>query len=148
MNIFERYGKVYFVIGHSDTWSMRKIKDFCKENMGVNLQDEINEKRLELIKIYRAREVFQSYFSSVFTTLYALCQSFFVLLRIQVTAKLDLVVTNGPGTAIPICYIHFILTRIMLFNIKAKILYIESFCRVQDLSLTGKLLRPILKIMG
>ena len=27
-SIFERYGKVYFVIGHSDTWSLRKIKDF------------------------------------------------------------------------------------------------------------------------
>ena len=33
-------------------------------------------------------------------------------------------------------------------NIKAKILFIESFCRVKDLSLTGKLLKPILKILA
>ena len=42
-NIFERYGKVYFVIGHSDTWSPRKIKDSLKENMGVNMEDEIKK---------------------------------------------------------------------------------------------------------
>ena len=147
-SIFERYGKVYFVIGHSDTWSLRKIKDFLKENMGINIQDEINKKRLEIVKIYRAREVKQSYITSVFTTLYAILHSLLVLAKIQIFNKLDLVVSNGPGTALPICYIHFILSRVLLFNVKAKVLFIESFCRVQDLSLTGKLLRPILKIMG
>ena len=146
--IFERYGKVYFVVGHSDTWSMRKVKDYFKENLGVCIQDEVAKGRLEIINIYRAREVKQSYFTSVFTTLYALGHSFVILSKIHILRRLDLVVTNGPGTALPICYIHFILSRILLFNLKGKVLFIESFCRVQDLSLTAKLLRPILKIMG
>lgn len=146
--IFERYGKVYFVVGHSDTWSLRKVKDSLQENMGVKLEDEISKKRLEIIKVYRAREVKQSYITSVFTTLYAIMHSVIILTKIQIFNGLDLVVTNGPGTALPICYIHFILTRVLLFNIKAKVLFIESFCRVQDLSLTAKLLLPILKIMG
>ena len=27
-NIFQKYAHVYFVIGHSDTWSYTKIKDY------------------------------------------------------------------------------------------------------------------------
>jgi len=139
---------VYFVVGHSDTWSLLKVKDALQETMGIKIEDEINRGRLEVIKIYRAREVKQSFITSIFTTLYAFLHSLVVLTRIQVFSGLDLVVSNGPGTALPIMYIHFILTRVLLFNVKAKVLFIESFCRVQDLSLTAKLLRPILKIMG
>lgn len=106
------------------------MKDALQETMGIQLEDEISRGRLELIKIYRAREVKQSYITSVFTTLYAIFHSLIVLTRIQVFSGLDLVVSNGPGTALPICYIHFILTRVLLFNVKAKVLFIESFCRV------------------
>ena len=61
--------------------------------------------------------------------------------------KLDLIITNGPGTALPICYIHIFISYVLMFNIKAKILFIESFCRVDDLSVTGKLLRPLLRVL-
>ena len=60
------------------------------------------------------------------------------------TSQIDLVMTNGPGTAIPICYSYYILSKLMLFNLQAKIIFVESFCRVEELSLTGKLLKPIL----
>ena len=30
-NIFDKYGKLYFVIGASDNWSMIKITDFYKQ---------------------------------------------------------------------------------------------------------------------
>ena len=59
----------------------------------------------------------------------------------------DVLMTNGPGTALPLCYAHCFVNKLALFNIKAKILFVESFCRVDDLSLTGKLLRPLLYIM-
>ena len=36
-NIFDKYGHIYFVIGHSDTWSPQKIRDFYKVNMGIDL---------------------------------------------------------------------------------------------------------------
>ncbi len=66
------------------------------------------------------------------------------MLKIYMTSNLDLMLTNGPGVAVPLCYIYFILSKILLFNIKAKIIYVESFCRVKELSLTAKLLKPIL----
>ena len=50
-------------------------------------------------------------------------------------------VSNGPGTMIPIVYSSKIL-KICKLN-STKIIYIESFCRVQKLSLTGKLVYPI-----
>lgn len=58
----------------------------------------------------------------------------------------DLIVTNGPGTAVPICWASYMLQRIVLLNWKPKQLFIESFCRVQTLSVTGKLLRPIVNV--
>ena len=42
--------------------------------------------------------------------------------------KLDLIVTNGPGTALPMCYIYFFFSYVLLFNLKAKILFIETKC--------------------
>ena len=38
INIFEKYGHCYFMIGHSDTWSERKIKSYYEE-MGINIAD-------------------------------------------------------------------------------------------------------------
>ena len=37
-SIFEKYGKIYFVIGHSDTWSIKKITDFYK-NQGISIEE-------------------------------------------------------------------------------------------------------------
>lgn len=139
---------MYFVVGHSDTFTLRKAEHALQESMGVKVQDEINRGRLEIVTIYRARDNRQSYFTSVFTTLYAFMHSLVVLTRIHTFNGLDLVVSNGPGTALPICYIHFLLSRLLMFNVKAKVLFIESFCRVQDLSVTAQLLRPILFLMG
>ena len=67
-----------------------------------------------------------------------------ILTKISLFSHCDLLLTNGPGTAVPICYIYFFLSKILLYNWNAKIVFIESFCRVTDLSLTGRLLRPIL----
>ena len=104
---------------------------------------------LSIIKLFRAREVKQSYFTSVITTIIASLHSFIILLKISLFAKykLDLIVTNGPGTALPLCYIYFFFSYILLFNLKAKILFIESFCRVNELSMTGKLLRPLFRVI-
>ena len=60
---------------------------------------------------------------------------------------LDMVITNGPGTALPIVYAHVFVNKLLLFNFWCKFLFVESFCRVNELSLTGKLLLPLMKIM-
>jgi len=47
---------------------------------------------------------------------------------------------NGPGTCVPLCFAAF-LARVLLFR-PCSVVFIESFCRVQSLSLSGLLLYP------
>lgn len=83
----------------------------------------------------RAREVGQSYVTSVYTTIYAFG---IALYQVWFQWKPELVLCNGPGTCIPIC------AAVVLGNIlglqSCRIVFVESFCRVESLSLTGRLL--------
>ena len=45
-----RYGRVVFVLGHSDKWSLTKIKDFYASR-------KINLDRVVIKRVFRAREV-------------------------------------------------------------------------------------------
>ena len=45
------------------------------------------------------------------------------------------------GTCVPICYCAFALKMLGIYN--PKIVFVESFCRVEKLSLSGMLLYPI-----
>ena len=76
-------------------------------------------------EIPRAREVGQSFGSSVPSTLHAL----WACVRLIWTASPDLVLVNGPGTCVPVA----VLAR--LFG--SRVIFAESWCRVSTLSLTG-----------
>ena len=78
------------------------------------------------IKIPRSREVGQSYLTSIFTTLYSLIYSFYIVL-FQI--RPSLILCNGPGTCLPIA-ISALLGRI-LGICEGQVIFIESFCRVQ-----------------
>ena len=56
-------------------------------------------------------------------------------LRILLKEKPELIVSTGADVTIPICYLAKLLG--------AKVIFIESVCRVKDLSPTGKILYPI-----
>mmetsp|Transcript_49117 Transcript_49117/g.72977 ORF Transcript_49117/g.72977 Transcript_49117/m.72977 type:complete len:258 (-) Transcript_49117:161-934(-) len=88
-------------------------------------------------RIPRSREVGQSYITAVFTTL----RSFLYALYVVSVTRPALVICNGPGTCLPIVICTFAL-RVLGFC-EGNVVFVESFCRVQSLSLTGKLLYPI-----
>lgn len=94
---------------------------------------ESNPDHFSIVKVPRSRQVGQSYLTSVYTTAYSALRSFQHILRFCP----DLVLCNGPGTCVPICLITFAL-RILL-RWRTKIIFIESICRVETLSLTGKI---------
>ncbi|KAI9319925.1 oligosaccharide biosynthesis protein Alg14 like-domain-containing protein [Dichotomocladium elegans] len=52
----------------------------------------------------------------------------------------DLILCNGPGSCVPICVAAYVPKLIGFHPIQ--IVYVESFARVNSLSLTGKLLYP------
>lgn len=47
--------------------------------------------------------------------------------------------TSIVGTCVPLCYALFLL-RLLGLNSTSRIVFVESFCRVRSLSLSGKLL--------
>ena len=133
------YRRVHLIIARSDTWSLTKITQHFKTKLKqpVDLTKLDSKSNISIWRVFRAREVKQSYITSVFTTLIAFLQCFVI----AVYCKADLVVSNGPGTALPLVFSNWALAKI--FGWKSKTLFIESFCRVTSLSLTGKLLLPI-----
>ncbi len=85
----------------------------------------------------------QSYLTSVLTTLWA----FFACIRVVLFARPDLLLVNGPGTCLPLCVAAWLLRTFvgiptcgLLFPSSARIVFVESVCRVKGLSLTGKIL--------
>ena len=119
-----------YIVADSDKMSIQKIKDFeskasKKPNFTINT-------------LSRSRKVGQSYITSIFTTLLAILNAIPLIFKI----KPELLLVNGPGTCIPCCMI----TRILYFSEslrlipKCKIVFVESMCRVKNLSLSGRIL--------
>ena len=86
-------------------------------------------------EIPRAREVGQSYVSSIYSTLHA----FVYALQLMVIVRPDVLLCNGPGTCLPLC-VAALLWRIVGLAAATRIIFVESYCRVETMSLTGRLL--------
>jgi len=143
-----RYYPRSYVVAATDTTSEAKIEAFeaasnegrDATSSGENIADferaSVNSSRgsYRILKIPRSREVGQSWFSTVFTSV----SSCLYAVPLVVDSHPDLVICNGPGTCIPIC---LIVRFIRLFRIiETKIVFVESICRVKSLSLSGKIL--------
>lgn len=126
------YSPRHYVIAESDEMSAKKIHSLELTRAQNDSTTEHTEYHLH--RIPRSREVRQSWLSSVFTTLYSMWFSFPLVHRI----KPDLVLCNGPGTCVPICVSALLLGIVGIK--KVIIVYVESICRVETLSLSGKIL--------
>ena len=116
---FRRYGPLTLVTAATDTTSRAKAeRELPREALATARWAEIP----------RAREVGQSFLSSVPSTLKAL----FACVRLIWTASPDLVLVNGPGTCVPVA----VLARLT----GARVIFVESWCRVESLSLTGRIM--------
>ncbi|KAJ1453419.1 oligosaccharide biosynthesis protein Alg14-like protein [Pelagophyceae sp. CCMP2097] len=115
-----RYAPVWFVVAATDTTSAQKAEATPHALTPTHWAT-----------IPRAREVGQSFTSSVATTLRAALAAAALVVRVRP----DLVIANGPGTCVPICVVAHLLG--------ARIIFCESWCRVETLSLTGRILYPI-----
>ena len=89
-------------------------------------------------RLPRPREVHQSYISSIVPTLRSVFYTYYILQR----EKPDLILTNGPGICVPLIYLIF-LSRLLMLSTNCRMVFVESLCRVQTLSLSGKLVYPV-----
>lgn len=109
--------------------------------------DDTSERRLAaaekgrsadaIYKIPRSREVGQSYFTSIATTLWSFVWALWLVGKIRP----QLLVCNGPGTCLPVAIATFLYRILGLCE--GNLVFVESFCRVKSLSLTGHLLYPL-----
>ena len=116
---FDRYGPLTLVTAATDTTSRAKA------------ERELPQAALATARwaeIPRAREVGQSFESSVPSTLHAL----WACVHLIWTAAPELVLVNGPGTCVPVA----VLARLA----GARVIFVESWCRVESLSLTGRIM--------
>jgi len=121
------YSPLYFVLGHSDITSKQLIDNSTFKFLHNPIYNYV----------YRGREVKQSFITTIFTSIKSLLTCFILVCQKQPS----LIICNGPGTCIFICYAAFLLH---LLGIKeSRIIFIESFCRVKKLSISGLLIYPI-----
>ncbi|EAT45995.1 AAEL002805-PA [Aedes aegypti] len=130
---FAKYAPREYVIAEADKTSVVKVID-----VEVRREPDLAKQQYEIVTITRSRHVHQGYISSIFTTLMAVANSIPVVLR----SRPDLILTNGPGTCVPICLVAF-LSKLFFINRNCKIVFVESFCRVKSLSLSGQILQWI-----
>jgi beta-1,4-N-acetylglucosaminyltransferase len=135
---------VTYVKAATDTTSRQRLVGVSNDDDN----DDDTDSDMIVHDIPRSREVGQSYFSSIFTTCKAQWYCFWLVGRLAP----DLILCNGPGTCLPICLAALFYNIILPFTYpnkskkqreKIKIVFCESYCRVETLSLTGKLLYPI-----
>lgn len=86
------------------------------------------------LTIPRAREVGQSWLSSLWTAAKSSWASWIILKRVDPCV----VLCNGPGTCVPICALARM--RSLLTCKAVKIVFVESVCRLKTLSLSAKIL--------
>lgn len=120
----ERYAPLHVVVADTDKTSLPKF-----EASSPRLSA-----RADIHTIRRSREVGQSFVTSAWTTAVATLDSIFVVLQ----SRPKLVLCNGPGTCVPVV-IGALLLRFLGLGDPC-IVFVESFCRVKTLSLSGKIL--------
>ena len=119
------YDPLVYIVATTDDTSERRINAFGGRSPS------------ETFFIPRSREVGQSYVTSIASTLYAMIFSLWIVFK----ARPALLLCNGPGTCIPVA-VATLLARV-LGLCEGNVVFVESFCRVESLSLTGRILYPI-----
>ncbi|EDV32882.1 uncharacterized protein Dana_GF21906 [Drosophila ananassae] len=123
------YQPIRFILASSDSTSEQHLRQLLPKQAT----------KAEFIQVPRSRSVGQSWLSSIFTTLWALLWSCYLVWR----DRPQLVLCNGPGTCVPFCYAAFLWRCMGRLPSKSRIVFVESFCRVESLSLSGRLLLPL-----
>ncbi len=62
-------------------------------------------------------------------------KNIFISSHIIIKERPDVIISTGADITIPICYLGKLLG--------SKVIFIESYCRVEDISATGKIIYPI-----
>ena len=110
-----------YIVANTDLMSIEKIKQF-ESDASKSAGNTERSNAYALNRIYRSRNVGQSYLSSILTTLIALFNAIPLIFKI----KPNLLLVNGPGTCLPLCLIYFVYSK-LFFRKNNKIIFILCF---------------------
>ncbi|XLR49009.1 hypothetical protein HN51_033260 [Arachis hypogaea] len=128
----DRFYPRFYIAAATDNMSLQKA-ELLENSLAAENGTPITNAG-KFMKIYRSREVGQSYITSIWTTLVAMVHALWLMIKIRP----EVILCNGPGTCIPICAIAFVFK---VLGIRwSSIFYVESIARVRRLSLSGLLL--------
>ncbi|KAG7440034.1 glycosyltransferase family 1 protein [Guyanagaster necrorhizus] len=139
---FTRFSPRIYIVSDGDNLSAQKARDLeskkCASSSGNNFA---------VLTIPRARRVHQSLFSIPLTAFWSLsrCMQLVTLSPLLSSSSsqpfADVLILNGPGTCLSLCIAVYVSKFIGCPA--PRLIYVESFARVRSLSLSGKLLRPL-----
>ncbi|VDB95282.1 unnamed protein product [Peniophora sp. CBMAI 1063] len=140
---FTRYTPRTYIVSEGDTLSAQKAVELEKSRHDSAESDKNGSSYI--LTIPRARRVHQSLLTTPFSASKTLLGSLLYMtvpaLRRRFQDVPEVLLLNGPGTCFVLC-VAALINR-MLGLPSPRIIYVESFARVKSLSLSGKLLRPI-----
>ncbi|KAL3072468.1 hypothetical protein niasHS_017442 [Heterodera schachtii] len=113
-----------YVIAKSDNLSIAKVEEF----------ERTHGNKFCVRIVPRAREVGQNLLSSLGSTVVA----FFYSFKLVYQERADVVISNGPAIGLGICLFACLFDFLRLY--RCRVVFVESICRVQKLSLTGWLI--------
>ncbi|KIJ18827.1 glycosyltransferase family 1 protein [Paxillus involutus ATCC 200175] len=138
-----RYAPRTYIISEGDTLSAKKAIALESHLKAAEATSDYR-----ILRIPRARRVHQSLLTVLPTFMHSLLACIHLVTISPLLGRstfgapfVDLVILNGPGTCVTLC------AAIMLNKLiglpSPKMIYVESFARVQSLSLSGRILRHV-----
>jgi beta-1,4-N-acetylglucosaminyltransferase len=149
-----RYKHRTYVVSAGDNFSSEKAHD-CEKQIQSKLRPSQCTKAGEVdpvtgvwdvMVVPRAREIHQPLYTAPVSSLWCLIGCLDTLSRISKTSLVqgqypDVIMTNGPATAVIVLLASFILKFLGVAPVwKMQAIYVESWARVKTLSLSGKVL--------
>ncbi|KAJ7178486.1 glycosyltransferase family 1 protein [Mycena crocata] len=136
---FARYSPRTYLISEGDSLSAQKASDLESSKATTTCPA-----RYAIVVIPRARRLHQPLITTPPTALYSLLSCIY---HVTIAHSLcrqpsfaDVLILNGPGTCFVLCIAVYVNK---FWGLSApRVIYIESFARVESLSLSGKLLYP------
>ena len=126
--------QIYIISTSTDKLSNSFFLNFMNEE-----RPEVSLDKFIFLQTKRTNEVKQSMVTSILSTLLAAFNALWIILR---KAKgVTHLVGNGPGFCVPFFYLYFIFNKVKLTSTKT--IFIESWCRVDSLSSSGKLIKLV-----
>ncbi|KAI8052017.1 UDP-N-acetylglucosamine transferase subunit ALG14 [Syncephalis plumigaleata] len=130
----EQYTPRNYLITEGDTLSKHRV---MRWESSSREKSSNNDKTYTVCQLPRARRVGQSFLTTPWSVIVSTVAAF----RIIWQQSPDLFLCNGPGSCVSVYAVILIYRLLGLMS--TRVIYVESFARTQSLSLTGRILYPV-----